>query len=86
MDPSKQTYLADYKEGFLWKKGKDDNKFLSRKFVLSEAENTLKYFRKEDVRIDLLFSTLLYQLARIIVIHIGNSNIGYVYTIIGVDC
>ncbi|XP_064638355.1 arf-GAP with dual PH domain-containing protein 1-like isoform X2 [Lineus longissimus] len=50
-DESKQTYLANYKEGFLWKKGKDDNKYLSRKFVLSATDNNLKYFKKEDAKL-----------------------------------
>ena len=49
MDIEKQTYLAGMKEGFLWKKGKDDSKFQSRKFILSEADNCIKYFRNVDV-------------------------------------
>jgi hypothetical protein len=35
-------------EGFLMKRGKEDSKYHSRKFVLSEAENTLKYFVREN--------------------------------------
>lgn len=35
-------------EGVLWKKGKDNGQFLKRKFVLSEQDFTLKYY-KEDV-------------------------------------
>lgn len=32
----------------LWKKGKDNGQFLKRKFVLSEQDFSLKYY-KEDV-------------------------------------
>ncbi|ELT99981.1 hypothetical protein CAPTEDRAFT_181489 [Capitella teleta] len=50
MDPEKQTYLAGFKEGYLMKRGKDDKKFQRRRFVLSETDNTLKYYNKEDAR------------------------------------
>ncbi|KAH9422856.1 hypothetical protein DERP_008119 [Dermatophagoides pteronyssinus] len=40
-------YADDYLEGFLYKRGKEDGKFLQRKFVLSSVEGTLKYFIKE---------------------------------------
>lgn len=40
---------AGYREGFLWKRGRDNGQFLSRKFVLSEREGALKYFNKNDV-------------------------------------
>ena len=49
MDPDKQVYLAGFREGYLWKRGKDDKKFQKRRFVLSETDNTLKYYNKEDV-------------------------------------
>ena len=51
VDIDKQTYLQGRKEGYLWKRGKEDKKFLQRKFVLDEKTNTLKYYNKEDVRI-----------------------------------
>lgn len=41
------SYADDYLEGFLYKRGKEDGKFLPRKFVLSSVEGTLKYFIKE---------------------------------------
>jgi len=41
--------LSGYREGFLWKRGRDNGQFLSRKFVLSEREGALKYFNKQDV-------------------------------------
>lgn len=44
------AYLSGYKEGMLFKKGKDDKAFLKRRFVLDTTENTLKYFKKEDDR------------------------------------
>lgn len=34
--------------GFLMKKGKDDSRYQSRQFVLSEADDTLKYYVKEN--------------------------------------
>uniref|UniRef100_A0A3Q3FER6 ArfGAP with dual PH domains 1 n=1 Tax=Labrus bergylta TaxID=56723 RepID=A0A3Q3FER6_9LABR len=37
-------------EGFLWKRGRDNGQFLSRKFILSEREGALKYFNKQDAR------------------------------------
>ncbi|MGH0144917.1 UNVERIFIED_CONTAM: hypothetical protein FKN15_039607 [Acipenser sinensis] len=39
-----------YREGFLWKRGRDNGQFLSRKFILSEREGALKYFNKHDAR------------------------------------
>uniref|UniRef100_A0A8B9LC46 Arf-GAP with dual PH domain-containing protein 2 n=1 Tax=Astyanax mexicanus TaxID=7994 RepID=A0A8B9LC46_ASTMX len=41
------AYSSGVYEGVLWKKGKDNGQFLKRKFVLSEQDFTLKYF-KED--------------------------------------
>ena len=46
-DQDKQTYLSGSKEGYLWKQGKEDKKFQKRRFLLSEAEGTLKYFNRE---------------------------------------
>ncbi|CAH1372261.1 hypothetical protein MTP99_013756 [Tenebrio molitor] len=46
--PNRQAYTSGYMEGFLMKRGKEDSKYHSRKFVLSEAENTLKYFVREN--------------------------------------
>lgn len=43
------SMCAGYREGFLWKRGRDNGQFLSRKFVLSEREGALKYFNKNDV-------------------------------------
>uniref|UniRef100_H3B771 ArfGAP with dual PH domains 1 n=1 Tax=Latimeria chalumnae TaxID=7897 RepID=H3B771_LATCH len=39
-----------YREGFLWKRGRDNGQFLSRKFILSEREGALKYFNKHDAK------------------------------------
>nr|XP_020025238.1 arf-GAP with dual PH domain-containing protein 1 isoform X1 [Castor canadensis] len=49
--PEKQEpYSAGYREGFLWKRGRDNGQFLSRKFVLTEREGALKYFNKNDAK------------------------------------
>nr|CAD7592195.1 unnamed protein product [Timema genevievae] len=45
--PERQTYIQGYMEGFLMKRGKDDSRYHARKFILSEAEDTLKYHIKE---------------------------------------
>ncbi|XP_066498421.1 arf-GAP with dual PH domain-containing protein 1-like isoform X2 [Hoplias malabaricus] len=45
-----EPYSAGYREGFLWKRGRDNGQFLSRKFILSEREGVLKYFNKHDAR------------------------------------
>ncbi|XP_037113081.1 arf-GAP with dual PH domain-containing protein 1-like isoform X2 [Syngnathus acus] len=42
--------VLGYREGFLWKRGKDNGQYLSRKFVLCEQEGVLKYFNKHDGR------------------------------------
>ncbi|XP_036171358.1 arf-GAP with dual PH domain-containing protein 1 isoform X3 [Myotis myotis] len=50
-DPEKQEpYSAGYREGFLWKRGRDNGQFLSRKFVLTEREGALKYFNRHDAK------------------------------------
>lgn len=41
--------LPGYREGYLWKRGRDNGQYLSRKFILSEREGVLKYFNKHDV-------------------------------------
>uniref|UniRef100_A0A452TJZ9 ArfGAP with dual PH domains 1 n=1 Tax=Ursus maritimus TaxID=29073 RepID=A0A452TJZ9_URSMA len=49
--PDKQEpYSAGYREGFLWKRGRDNGQFLSRKFVLTEREGSLKYFNRNDAK------------------------------------
>ncbi|XP_077412328.1 arf-GAP with dual PH domain-containing protein 1-like [Vanacampus margaritifer] len=45
-----ESYSAGYREGFLWKRGRDNGQYLSRKFILSEQEGVLKYFNKQDGR------------------------------------
>nr|XP_042709103.1 arf-GAP with dual PH domain-containing protein 1 isoform X2 [Chrysemys picta bellii] len=47
-----EPYSAGYREGLLWKRGRDNGQFLSRKFVLSEREGALKYFNKNDETVD----------------------------------
>uniref|UniRef100_A0A3B3VFJ8 ArfGAP with dual PH domains 1 n=1 Tax=Poecilia latipinna TaxID=48699 RepID=A0A3B3VFJ8_9TELE len=39
-----------YREGSLWKRGRDNGQYLSRKFILTEREGVLKYFNKHDAR------------------------------------
>ena len=48
-NPDKQEYLKGRKEGYLWKRGKDDRKFQRRRFILDEKDNQLCYFTKENV-------------------------------------
>ncbi|XP_062874797.1 arf-GAP with dual PH domain-containing protein 1 [Trichomycterus rosablanca] len=45
-----EPYSTGYREGFLWKRGRDNGQFLSRKFILSEREGALMYFNKHDAR------------------------------------
>uniref|UniRef100_A0AAY4AXU3 ArfGAP with dual PH domains 1 n=1 Tax=Denticeps clupeoides TaxID=299321 RepID=A0AAY4AXU3_9TELE len=45
-----EPYSTGYREGFLWKRGRDNGQFLSRKFILSEQEGVLKYFNKHEAR------------------------------------
>ncbi|XP_034045715.1 arf-GAP with dual PH domain-containing protein 1-like [Thalassophryne amazonica] len=47
---NQEPYTAGYREGFLWKRGRDNEQYLSRKFILSEREGALKYFNKHDGR------------------------------------
>lgn len=44
----KPVYMSGYMEGYLMKRGKEDSKYQPRKFILSEAEDTLKYYVKEN--------------------------------------
>lgn len=46
--PERQGYVSGYMVGFLMKRGKEDSRYHPRKFVLSEAEDTLKYFVREN--------------------------------------
>ncbi|XP_018573579.1 arf-GAP with dual PH domain-containing protein 1-like isoform X2 [Anoplophora glabripennis] len=46
--PERQTYTSGYMQGFLMKRGKEDSKYQARKFVLSEMDDTLKYFVREN--------------------------------------
>ncbi|CAB1350119.1 unnamed protein product [Coregonus sp. 'balchen'] len=43
-----EVETARYREGFLWKRGRDNGQFLSRKCILSERDGALKYFNKHD--------------------------------------
>lgn len=45
--PERQSYTSGCMEGFLMKRGKEDSRYQLRKFVLSEADDTLKYHVKE---------------------------------------
>lgn len=40
-------YNKGYMEGLLFKKGKENNKFNKRRFILSQVDCTLKYFVKD---------------------------------------
>lgn len=41
------SYTSGHMESFLMKKGKEDSRYQPRKFVLSETDDTLKYYIKE---------------------------------------
>ena len=47
------------------KKGRENNQFLPRKFVLSEIDNTIKYYVKVEVNFEpvLLASSQIFRLA-----------------------
>lgn len=48
-DPDRQSaYNCSYKEGILWKLGRDRRQFQQRKFVLSRAENKFLYYINDD--------------------------------------
>ncbi|XP_073947473.1 arf-GAP with dual PH domain-containing protein 1-like isoform X2 [Choristoneura fumiferana] len=44
----RQNYLSGSMEGFLMKRGKEDNRYQLRKFILNESEDTLKYQHPSD--------------------------------------
>ncbi|CAH1274121.1 ADAP1 [Branchiostoma lanceolatum] len=46
----RQTYLSGYKEGFLWKRGKENSTFQQRRFILAEEDDILKYYQKADAK------------------------------------
>ncbi|XP_074594093.1 arf-GAP with dual PH domain-containing protein 1-like isoform X2 [Brevipalpus obovatus] len=48
MNKSDAVYNRGYMEGFLMKKGKKDKKLEKRKFVLSQVDQTLKYYVKNN--------------------------------------
>jgi len=45
--PERQVFMSGHMEGFLMKRGKEDPRYYPRKFTLSEAEDTLKYYVDE---------------------------------------
>ncbi|XP_071393731.1 arf-GAP with dual PH domain-containing protein 1 isoform X1 [Centroberyx affinis] len=50
-EPGKKLiYEEGTRDGMLMKRGRDNGQFLSRRFVLSEREGTLKYFTKYDAK------------------------------------
>lgn len=57
-------FSVGIRDGMLMKRGRDNGQFLSRRFVLSEREGTLKYFTKYDVSIIKLFYLLLCYISR----------------------
>uniref|UniRef100_A0A8C4NHR7 Arf-GAP with dual PH domain-containing protein 1 n=1 Tax=Eptatretus burgeri TaxID=7764 RepID=A0A8C4NHR7_EPTBU len=50
LQANQEAYSTGYREGNLWKRGRDNGHFQKRKFVLSEKEGTLKYFIKSDFK------------------------------------
>uniref|UniRef100_A0A4W4E8S5 ArfGAP with dual PH domains 1 n=1 Tax=Electrophorus electricus TaxID=8005 RepID=A0A4W4E8S5_ELEEL len=49
-DRKSLVYDEGSRDGMLMKRGRDNGQFLSRRFVLSEREGTLKYFTKSDAK------------------------------------
>ncbi|XP_045443335.1 arf-GAP with dual PH domain-containing protein 2 isoform X6 [Pipistrellus kuhlii] len=49
MADGKNISLTGNREGFLWKRGRDNAQFLRRRFVLSAREGLLKYYTKEQL-------------------------------------
>jgi len=43
-------YENGFKDGFLFKRGKDGKQYKRRRFVLNFAERTLKYYVKPEVK------------------------------------
>lgn len=60
LEPKPLPYTCNIKEGYLWKKGKDDKAFQKRRFVLDTTENTLKYFNKDEVQFIQLLKYFIY--------------------------
>lgn len=48
MAEGKTISLSGNREGFLWKRGRDNAQFLRRRFVLLAREGLLKYYTKEE--------------------------------------
>ncbi|XP_036197646.1 arf-GAP with dual PH domain-containing protein 2 isoform X4 [Myotis myotis] len=48
MADGKTISLSGNREGFLWKRGRDNAQFLRRRFVLLAREGLLKYYTKEE--------------------------------------
>ncbi|XP_076792315.1 arf-GAP with dual PH domain-containing protein 2 isoform X2 [Arvicanthis niloticus] len=48
MADEKAVSLPGNREGFLWKRGRDNAQFLRRRFVLLSKEGLLKYYTKEE--------------------------------------
>ncbi|KAE8579517.1 hypothetical protein XENTR_v10024073 [Xenopus tropicalis] len=69
-----EPYSAGYREGLLWKRGRDNGQFLSRKFVLSEREGALKYFNKNDAKEPKAVMKIEYINATFQPAKIGNPN------------
>ncbi|XP_055379377.1 arf-GAP with dual PH domain-containing protein 1-like isoform X2 [Condylostylus longicornis] len=42
------SYISGHMEGFLMKRGKEDPRYQPRKFVLSETDDTIRYYVKES--------------------------------------
>lgn len=47
--PERQAFMTGHMEGFLMKRGKEDPKYYPRKFMLSEVDDTLKYYVDEVI-------------------------------------
>ncbi|XP_005993815.1 arf-GAP with dual PH domain-containing protein 2 [Latimeria chalumnae] len=45
-----EAYLTGSREGFLWKRGKDNGQFQKRTFILSAQEGQLRYYVKEALK------------------------------------
>lgn len=52
-------YEIGNKTGQLWKRGKEDKQFKPRRFVLNTDEGTLKYYIKQDVRVQFVVYDIL---------------------------
>lgn len=45
---ARPVYMNGYMQGFLMKRGKEDSKYQARKFILSEGDDTLIYYVREN--------------------------------------